>query len=130
MPPGADIPVIREAQAQFTAYFAGKLQDFNLPMAPEGTPFQQDVWRLLCNIAVGSRTTYGQITARLGLTREHARAVGTAVGRNPISIAIPRPPKPPPPLVDVLLVSICIPSLKDITAPSGPRIRLDVSFSH
>ncbi|CAJ0811734.1 Methylated-DNA--protein-cysteine methyltransferase, constitutive [Ralstonia wenshanensis] len=89
MSPGADIPVIREAQAQFTAYFAGKLQDFNLPMAPQGTPFQQDVWRVLCNIAFGSRTTYGQITARLGLMREHARAVGTAVGRNPISIAIP-----------------------------------------
>ncbi|MDF6921894.1 methylated-DNA--[protein]-cysteine S-methyltransferase, partial [Escherichia coli] len=62
---------------------------FDLPMAPEGTPFQQDVWHLLCGIAFGNRTTYGQITARLGLTREHARAVGTAVGRNPISIAIP-----------------------------------------
>jgi methylated-DNA-[protein]-cysteine S-methyltransferase len=90
MSPGADVPVIREAQAQFTAYFAGKLHDFDLPMAPDGTPLQQDVWRLLCDIAFGNRTTYGQITARLGLTREHARAVGTAVGRNPISIAIPR----------------------------------------
>ena len=89
MSPGADIPIIREAQAQFTAYFAGKLHDFALPMAPEGTPFQQDVWHLLCDIAFGNRTTYGQITAHRGLSREHARAVGTAVGRNPISIAIP-----------------------------------------
>lgn len=89
MPSGADLPIIREAQAQFEAYFAGKLQVFDLPMAPAGTAFQQDVWRLLCDIAFGQRSTYGQITARLGLTREHARAVGTAVGRNPISIAIP-----------------------------------------
>ena len=89
MPSGTDLPIIREAQAQFEAYFAGKLQVFDLPMAPAGTAFQQDVWRLLCDIAFGQRSTYGQITARLGLTREHARAVGTAVGRNPISIAIP-----------------------------------------
>ena len=89
MSAGASVPVIREAQAQFEAYFAGRLQVFDVPMAPTGTPFQQDVWRLLCEIAFGERTTYGQITARLGLTREHARAVGTAVGRNPISIAIP-----------------------------------------
>ena len=89
MSPGADVPVIQEAQAQFAAYFAGKLRVFDMPMAPEGTPFQQEVWRLLREIAFGDRTTYGRITARLGLTREHARAVGTAVGRNPISIAIP-----------------------------------------
>ena len=89
MAPGADVSIIREAQAQFEAYFAGKLRLFDLPMAPAGTPFQQDVWRLLCEIAFGQRSTYGQITAHLGLTREHARAVGTAVGRNPISIAIP-----------------------------------------
>ncbi len=89
MSAGASVPVIREAQAQFEAYFAGRLQVFNVPMAPAGTPFQHDVWHLLCEIAFGERTTYGQITARLGLTREHARAVGTAVGRNPISIAIP-----------------------------------------
>lgn len=89
MLPGADVPILREAQAQFEAYFAGKLHAFDVPMAPDGTPFQRDVWRLLCDIAFGDCTTYGQITARLGLTREHARAVGTAVGRNPISIAIP-----------------------------------------
>lgn len=87
--PGAGMPVIREAQAQFEAYFAGRLQVFDLPMAPMGTQFQQDVWRLLCEIAFGKRSTYGQVTARLGLTREHARAVGTAVGRNPISVVIP-----------------------------------------
>ncbi|WP_296227256.1 methylated-DNA--[protein]-cysteine S-methyltransferase [Ralstonia sp. UBA689] len=89
LPLGTGVPVVREAQAQFEAYFASRLQIFDLPMAPAGTPFQQDVWRLLCEIAFGERSTYGQITARLGLTREHARAVGTAVGRNPISIAIP-----------------------------------------
>ncbi|CAJ0774912.1 Methylated-DNA--protein-cysteine methyltransferase [Ralstonia condita] len=89
MPPGPSEPIIREAQAQFEAYFAGRLHEFSLPMAPAGTPFQRDVWRLLCSIAFGECTTYGQITARLGLTREHARAVGTAIGRNPISIAIP-----------------------------------------
>lgn len=86
---GADVPILREAQAQFVAYFTGRLRAFDLPMAPEGTPFQQAVWRQLCDIAFGDRTTYGQITAHLGLPREHARAVGTAVGRNPISIAIP-----------------------------------------
>ena len=48
MSPGASVPVIREAQAQFEAYFAGRLQVFDVPMAPAGTPFQQDVWRRLC----------------------------------------------------------------------------------
>lgn len=89
MLPGADVAVVREARAQFEAYFAGRLHVFDLPMAPAGTPFQQDVWHLLCAIPFGERCTYGQVTARLGMTREHARAVGTAVGRNPISIAIP-----------------------------------------
>lgn len=58
-------------------------------MVPAGTPFQHDVWRQLRAIPFGERCTYGQITARLGLAREHARAVGTAIGRNPIAIAIP-----------------------------------------
>ncbi|WP_347317003.1 methylated-DNA--[protein]-cysteine S-methyltransferase, partial [Ralstonia pseudosolanacearum] len=83
----ADAALLREARAQFEAYFAGRLQVFDLPMAPAGTPFQHDVWRQLCAIPFGERCTYGQITARLGLAREHARAVGTAVGRNPVSIA-------------------------------------------
>jgi methylated-DNA-[protein]-cysteine S-methyltransferase len=89
MSPGECVPIIREAQAQFAAYFAGKLHDFDLPMAPAGTPFQLGVWHRLRSIAFGERITYGQLTARLGLTHEHARAVGSAVGRNPIAIAIP-----------------------------------------
>jgi len=84
-----DEPVLREAVAQLTAYFEGCLEQFDLPLAPEGTPFQQRVWEQLRTIPYGATATYGEIAGRLGLTGHGARAVGLANGRNPLSIVVP-----------------------------------------
>lgn len=87
---GARGPVehFRDAIAQLEAYFDGTLRRFDLALAPEGTPFQREVWSLLQTIPYGETTSYGEIARRLG--RPHAyRAVGAANGRNPIPIIIP-----------------------------------------
>ena len=81
-------PVLRHAKAELAAYFAGKLQDFNLPVAYLGTPFQVDVWRAIREIPFGSTTSYAAIAERIGKPKA-VRAVGTAVGRNPLCIVIP-----------------------------------------
>ena len=68
-------------------YFSGGRPDASsLPLAPEGTAFQRRVWRELLLIPYGKTVTYGQLAQRLGSS---PRAVGSAVGRNPISILIP-----------------------------------------
>jgi len=77
------------ATAQLRAYFAGDLKEFDLDLAPHGTHFQQRVWGELRKIPYGSTTTYGKITAALGLDRVAARAVGGAVGSNPLGIVVP-----------------------------------------
>lgn len=59
-----------------------------LRLAPEGTAFQLEVWRALCDIPYGALVTYGELAARLGRPGA-SRAVGAAVGRNPISVIIP-----------------------------------------
>ncbi|HDL5806252.1 TPA: methylated-DNA--[protein]-cysteine S-methyltransferase [Mannheimia haemolytica] len=66
-------------------YFAGEPLDF---LAPQGTPFQQSVWKILREIPYGQTTTYGEIATQLGKPSA-MRAVGGAVGRNPISILVP-----------------------------------------
>ncbi len=76
------------AVSQLTAYFAGKRKQFDLPLAPQGTPFQQQVWAYLQTIPYGRTTTYGTIAAELG-NPNSSRAVGAANGRNPIAIIIP-----------------------------------------
>lgn len=71
------------------AYFAGKAPNADLlPLKPAGTVFQQTVWNALANIPYGESTTYGAIARSLG-PRMSPQAVGQAVGRNPIAIAIP-----------------------------------------
>ena len=82
-------PVLVEAARQLRAYFAGERQDFDLPLAPAGTPFQAKVWEQLRTIPFGETLTYGQIALRLGLTGHGSRAVGLANGRNPIPIVVP-----------------------------------------
>ena len=78
----------RGAIEQLKAYFAGKLTEFDLAVAPEGTPFQLSVWRALQEIPYGETTTYGAIAKQIG--RPSAiRAVGAANGANPIPIIIP-----------------------------------------
>jgi methylated-DNA-[protein]-cysteine S-methyltransferase len=78
----------REARRQLTEYFAGDLTAFDLPLAPEGTPFQQDVWKALLEIPYGETVSYGEIARRIGKPRA-VRAVGAANGQNPIAIIVP-----------------------------------------
>ncbi|MDR3345962.1 MAG: methylated-DNA--[protein]-cysteine S-methyltransferase [Campylobacteraceae bacterium] len=74
-------------------YFKGAAEDVTLPISLEGTPFQRDVWRLLRQIPYAQSVTYAQIVNRLkrekNLFKMSARAVGSAIGRNPLSILVP-----------------------------------------
>jgi methylated-DNA-[protein]-cysteine S-methyltransferase len=78
----------REVIAQLEAYFATERFGFDLPLAPEGTPFQREVWSALLAIPDGETGSYGELARRLGRSKA-SRAVGTANGRNPIPIIIP-----------------------------------------
>lgn len=82
-------PVLAEAARQLTAYFARDLKEFDLPLAPRGTDFQQRVWAQLRTIGWGETASYGEIAHRLGMTNAASRAVGLANGRNPIPIVVP-----------------------------------------
>ncbi len=84
-----DDPLLVEATRQLTAYFARDLKEFDLPLRPAGTPFQQRVWEELQQIGYGETASYGELADRLGMVRGAARAVGAANGRNPIGIVIP-----------------------------------------
>lgn len=84
----ADAAPFTEAIRQLEAYFAGQLRQFELPLAPEGTPFQLVVWKALCDIPYGTTVSYGEIARRIGRPQA-ARAVGAANGCNPIAIVIP-----------------------------------------
>jgi methylated-DNA-[protein]-cysteine S-methyltransferase len=80
--------LLDEARRQLLAYFAGELREFALPLAPGGTAFQRRVWAEVARVPYGATTTYGEIARRLG-HRGSGRAVGAAVGRNPIAIIVP-----------------------------------------
>lgn len=73
---------------ELDAYFAGRLRRFETVVAPEGTPFQQRVWRALCDIPYGTTTSYGEL-AKTIRAEKAVRAVGAANGANPIAIVIP-----------------------------------------
>jgi methylated-DNA-[protein]-cysteine S-methyltransferase len=77
-----------DARAQLDAYFAGELQEFDLPLAPAGSAFQRRVWGELAQIPYGETISYGELAGRLG-DPKLVRAVGSANGRNPISIVVP-----------------------------------------
>lgn len=81
-------PVLVEAERQLRAYFNGTLKSFSLPVDFDGTDFQKAVWTALLGIPFGETRTYAQIARQIGKP-EAVRAVGAAIGRNPISIAIP-----------------------------------------
>jgi methylated-DNA-[protein]-cysteine S-methyltransferase len=84
-----DHPVLRKAVQQLADYFAGRRQQFDLPLdLAQGTAFQQSVWRALLTIPSGHTTTYGALSTALGKPAA-VRAVGAAVGRNPISVIVP-----------------------------------------
>jgi methylated-DNA-[protein]-cysteine S-methyltransferase len=78
----------REATRQLEAYFSGKLEFFDLKLAPEGTDFQKSVWKALCEIPYGETRTYKEIAVSIGKPKAY-RAVGLANNRNPIAIIIP-----------------------------------------
>ena len=77
-----------ELRRQLDAYFAGELEDFDLRLAPSGTPFQLQVWRALREIPYGATASYGEIARAVGQPGA-ARAVGGANNRNPIAIIVP-----------------------------------------
>jgi methylated-DNA-[protein]-cysteine S-methyltransferase len=77
-----------ETIRQLQSYFAGELENFTLPLAPQGTSFQLGVWRSLCDIPYGETISYGQLAGRIGNPKA-SRAVGLANGSNPIPIVIP-----------------------------------------
>ncbi len=77
-----------EAKRQLDAYFAGQLERFDLPLAPEGTAFQQRCWQVLTEIPFGETISYGEQARRVGRPGA-ARAVGQANGANPLPIIIP-----------------------------------------
>jgi methylated-DNA-[protein]-cysteine S-methyltransferase len=82
-------PLVLHAQQQVAEFFSGERQVFTLPIAMRGTPFQRQVWKALAAIPYGSVTSYGDIAKRLRLSTGHARAVGSAVGHNPVSVIVP-----------------------------------------
>lgn len=86
-------PVLAEAERWLDMYFSGKEPDFLPPLHPVGSPFRQEVWKILLQIPYGRTITYGDISKQLakkrGLERMSAQAVGGAVGHNEISIMIP-----------------------------------------
>lgn len=81
-------PLLTRAAAQLRRYFAGESTTFDLPLDLLGTPFQQSVWRALRAIPPGRTSTYGAI-ARDMAAASAVRAVGGAVGRNPVSVIVP-----------------------------------------
>ncbi|TXI79368.1 MULTISPECIES: methylated-DNA--[protein]-cysteine S-methyltransferase [unclassified Cupriavidus] len=85
----SDARVLDAATDELNAYFAGDLRAFRVPIRFAGSAFQQGVWQALCTIDFGETLSYGQLAAGLGLPPSHARAVGGAVGRNPLSVIVP-----------------------------------------
>lgn len=86
-------PVFDSLRSWVSDYFSGKTRLPRVPLAPNGTEFQKNIWDLLLKIPYGQTTSYGEIAshvaARMGLSSMSAQAVGGAVGHNPISLLIP-----------------------------------------
>lgn len=87
--PGVSVaPILKTAVAQIDEYFSGSREVFDLPLDLRGTPFQKEVWRALLGIPFGARTSYGAIAAEIGRPTA-VRAVGGAIGRNPLLFVVP-----------------------------------------
>jgi len=83
-----DNAVLRETTRQLDAYFARRLQAFDLPLRPTGTAFQREVWTALARIPYGQTWSYRDVAQHIGKPQA-VRAVGAANGRNPIPIVVP-----------------------------------------
>ena len=83
---GEATPLLHEAQRQLALYFAGRLSNFDLPLAPAGTAFECRVWTAMQGIPYGETRRYGELAMELGSA---PRAIGRACAHNPIAIVIP-----------------------------------------
>jgi len=88
VPPAGESPVLDAFAAQLAEYATGSRQVFDVPLDLRGTPFQLAVWQELRGLGFGSTISYGELATALGRPAA-ARAVGAAVGRNPVSIVVP-----------------------------------------
>ena len=86
--PGSPDKVIEQATGELDEYFAGKRTEFEAPIALVGTEFQQAIWLALLGVPFGQTATYGELAAAAGYPKA-ARAVGGAVGANPVAIIVP-----------------------------------------
>jgi O-6-methylguanine DNA methyltransferase len=85
----SNVPIIVvEAFRQLDEYLDGKRREFELPLAPEGTPFMKKVWTALCDIPYGKTATYKDIAIAVGSPKGY-RAVGMANNKNPVAVFIP-----------------------------------------
>ncbi|MBM9510413.1 methylated-DNA--[protein]-cysteine S-methyltransferase [Actinacidiphila acididurans] len=84
-----DPTLFADVADQVRAYFAGERVEFRIPFTPGGSAFQRQVWQALEEIPYGTSTTYGELTARIGLPRERVQAVGAAIGANPLLLVRP-----------------------------------------
>jgi methylated-DNA-[protein]-cysteine S-methyltransferase len=80
--------LLDEVKAQLEAYLRGERKEFTLPLAPEGSPFQQKVWQQLLTIPFGETRTYAQVAAALGDPKV-IRAAASANGKNPLTVLVP-----------------------------------------
>lgn len=80
--------LIKKAKKQIDEYLAGKRKEFDLPIFYEGTTFQKEVWRELCNIPYGKTINYSELAIKVKRPKA-VRAVGSANGKNPLSIVVP-----------------------------------------
>ncbi|MEV1002852.1 methylated-DNA--[protein]-cysteine S-methyltransferase [Nonomuraea sp. NPDC050202] len=78
-----------EAERQLGEYFAGERTSFDLPLGPRGTAFQERVWAELAELPYGTTISYGALAARVGAPADRIRAVGAAVGANPLLVLLP-----------------------------------------
>jgi methylated-DNA-[protein]-cysteine S-methyltransferase len=88
LPPAGEDAIVLQARRELDGYFAGRREHFEIAVRPQGTPFQIRVWSLLLGIKYGHTESYGALAHALG-NPNASRAVGAAVGRNPISIIVP-----------------------------------------
>ncbi len=87
--PAHALGVLQQTQRELDEYWRGARRVFDVPLAPRGTAFQHKVWRALLDVAWGDTLSYGELALAAGMGAGHGRAVGTAVGSNPVSIIIP-----------------------------------------
>ena len=87
-PVGAETPLLARGRGELLEYLVGKRRTFDLPLKPQGTPFQKKVWSALADIPYGQTITYGELARRVGCPKG-SRAVGQANHRNPLPILLP-----------------------------------------